>query len=823
MKQILTIITFLLVSLSFAGFAQAQTAGIRGSVGDGAKSIEAATISLLRSKDSALVKMMVTDRSGKFEFDSPKPGKYLVMVTAVGFAKNYSTSFEISETNKGVDLTAITLTAQSKDLKAVTVAATRPMVEQKIDRTVVNVEASVTNVGANALEVLEKAPGVQVDKDGNISLKGKQGVIILIDGRPSYLSGQDLANMLRGMTASQLDQIEIMTNPPAKYDASGNAGVINIKTKKNKVVGFNGNFTLSGGQGSYFKTNSGINMNYRNGKVNLFGSYNFGRNNNYQQLDIHRTYLNDDKTTNAIFEQSSFMKRRNLNNNLKLGMDYFLNKKTTLGVVFSGFYNPSSQVGDNTSYLKDPHGITDSIVQASTNVHEVWKNASINVNMRHQFDSTGRELTIDFDRILYRSTSDQDFVNSTYMGNWVKKYDEQLMGDLPGNIDIYSARIDYTKPFKKGMKVEMGVKSSYVINDSKANYYEMIAGAWQPDYKKINYFEYKENVNAAYVSMNKQLNKKWGVQAGLRFENTNYHGYQYGNPTQADSTFKNSYTNLFPTAYISYGANKSNQFGLSFGRRIDRPAYQDLNPFMFFIDKYTYGSGNPFLKPQYSNNVEVTHIYKGRFTTTINYGATSQFMTETFDQEQKPNGENGYATIVRRGNLGKRQNAGIAFTAQVPVAKWWNAMIYTNYNYSKFSGMLYGEYLEVEAGNYMINMNNQFKFKKGWSAEVSGWYRSKGIEGQIQIQPMGQLSAGVSKQIIKGKGSLRFNVRDILFTQMPKGSINFESTQARFKNTRDSRVATLSFTYRFGKPLNGTNQRKKASAAEEQNRVKTGE
>ena len=294
--------------------------------------------------------------------------------------------------------------------------------------------------------------------------------------------------------------------------------------------------------------------------------------------------------------------------------------------MVSGFYNPSSQLGDNTSYLKDPQGEVDSIVQATTHVKELWKNASVNLNMRHQFDSTGRELTIDLDRILYRASNDQNFVNSTFSGNWVKKYDELLMGDLPANIDIYSARMDYTLPMKKGMKMEMGVKSSYVINDSKANYFEWMNG-WQPDYTKINYFEYKENVNAAYVSINKQLDKKWGVQAGLRFENTNYKGHQYGNPTQADSSFDNSYNSFFPTMYVSYGANKSNQFGLSFGRRIDRPAYQELNPFMFFIDKYTYGSGNPYLKPQYSNNMEFTHIYKGKLTTTLNYGITDNFIT----------------------------------------------------------------------------------------------------------------------------------------------------------------------------------------------------
>ncbi|HYF30022.1 MAG TPA: TonB-dependent receptor [Chitinophagaceae bacterium] len=819
MKKILTIAMLMISSL--AGLAQLQSS-IKGSVGDGSKAIEAATISLLKSKDSSLVKIMMSDKSGKFEFDNTKPGQYLVMVSAVGYNKSYSPAFEISEANKSIALQPMVLAVKSKDLAAVTVSTARPMVEQKIDRTVVNVEASITNVGATALEVLEKAPGVQVDKDGNISLKGKQGVIILVDGRPSYLSGPELANMLRGMQATQLDQVEIMTNPPARFDASGNAGVINIKTKKNKVKGFNGSLTVGAGQGVYFKTNESVNMNYRNGKINIFGTYSFGRNNNFQQLDIFRRYKNDDKTTNAIFEQSSFMKRRNMSNNLKLGMDYFLTKRTTLGIVLSGFYNTSRQLGDNTSYLKDPQLNVDSIVHAGTRVTELWKNGSVNLNLRHQFDSTGRELTIDVDRIAYRIGNDQYFVNTTFSGGWVKKYDEQLLGDLPGNIDIYSARMDYTLPLKKGMKMEMGVKSSYVVNDSKANYFEWMS-EWQPDYTKTNFFKYKENVNAAYVSVNRQLNKQWGIQAGLRFENTNYKGHQYGNPTQADSSFDNSYSSLFPTMYVSYSANKSNQFGLSFGRRIDRPAYQDLNPFMFFIDKYTYGSGNPFLKPQYSNNVEFTHIYKGMLTTTLNYGVTTDFMTETFDQEQKPNGENGYATIVREGNLGKRQNGGAAISLQKPLTKWFTTMIYTNVNHTKFSGIVHGEFLEIEATNFMVNMNNQFRFKKGWSAEVSGWYRSKGIEGQIQIQPMGQLGVGVSKQVMKGKGTVRFNVRDILYTQMPKGTINFESTEARFRNYRDSRVANIAFTYRFGKPLNGNTQRKKASAAEEQNRVKSGE
>jgi iron complex outermembrane recepter protein len=325
------------------------------------------------------------------------------------------------------------------------------------------------------------------------------------------------------------------------------------------------------------------------------------------------------------------------------------------------------------------------------------------------------------------------------------------------------------------------------------------------------------------VSFNKQLNKKWGVQAGLRFENTNLEGDQTDiDPNKKDSSFDRSYNGLFPTVYVSYNASKDNQFGVSFGRRIDRPSYEDLNPFMFFIDKYTYGAGNPFLKPQYSNNFEVTHIFKSFLTTTLNYSITKDLFNEVFTQEKLPNGENGYATIVRQGNIGRRENAGIAVSVQLPVAKWLTTMVYTNYNYTKYSGTIEGQDFSIEAGNLMVNINNQFKFNKGWAAELSGWYRTSGPEGQILLDPFGQMSAGISKQVLKGKGTLKFNMRDIFFTQIPKGEINFENTEARFKNSRDTRVANITFTYRFGKPLKSINGRKKGGAGEELNRVKGG-
>lgn len=813
MKKIPTLLTIILLTLGFSASAQDNTGQLQGKVTDDkGVPVTAASVTLLKANDSGLVKMTVSGPDGTYQFEKLALGSYIVAISAVGFETGYSSKMQVTGAGT-TQAGALALNNRSGNLKSVTVSARKAMVEQKTDRMIVNVEAFVSNTGANALEALEKSPGVQVDKDGNISLKGKQNVIVMIDGRPAYLSGAELANMLKGMQASQLEQIEIMTNPPAKYDAAGNSGIINIKTKKNKQKGFNGNISAGCGQGRYFKTNESLSLNYRNGKVNLFSNYSFNRNDNFQQLEIYRRYKNDDGTTNAIFEQVSFMKRRNLNNNLKFGMDYYLTPKTTLGVVFSGFANTQKGSGNNTSYLKNPSSVTDSIVYAQYRHHEQWKNGSVNLNMRHQFDSTGRELTADLDYIRYDIHNDQDFVNTTFTPKWESRYVEQLRGDLPSIIDIYSGKIDYTHPLSKDAKLEMGWKSSYVSTDNKANYFTGAEGHEKIDYEKTNFFQYKENINAAYISLNKQFNKKWGVQAGLRYENTTYRGYQYGNPVKGDSSFKRSYNSLFPTLYISYNADKNNVFSTNFGRRIDRPSYQDLNPFMFFIDKYTYGSGNPYLQPQFSYNFELSHTYKGKLTTTLNYSITKNLFNETFDQL-------GYATIVREGNIGRRENMGAAVNANIPVTGWLTSIVYVNYSYIKYSGQLYGEEIDIAAGIVNMNMNNQFNFKKGWGAELSGWYRTKGPEGQIILMPFGQLSAGVSKQVLKGKGTVKLNIRDIFYTQQPHGDINFKNTEARFRNSRDTRVGNITFTYRFGKPLkNGNGQHKKGSAGDEQNRV----
>jgi len=809
-----------LMALSSLGQTPGSERKISGIISDENRNmVESASVSLLHARDSSLVKTVTSDKSGKYRFNGVADGKYLLSVTAVGHSISYSRAFEVSTGKQITGLDTIVLKKNVNELKEVAVVGRKPFIEQKADRMIVNVDASPANTGTSVMDVLEKSPGVTVDKDGNISLKGKQGVTIMIDNKPTYLNSTQLAVYLKSLPSSAVDQLEIMTNPSAKYDAAGNSGIINIKTKKNKAKGFNGSVGLTYTQGVYAKPNANTNLNYRNGKFNIFLNAGYSYWQGFQDLDINRTYLNpSDKQINSIFTQHTNMKFTNPELNVKAGMDYYLSNKTTLGFVVSGFRNDEMDKSQSTIYLKDPNQVVDSIVYSPSTNHTKWRNNSYNLNFRHQFDSSGTELTADADYITYRSNSDQYFDNITYDPDWVEKNETILTGSLPSEINIYSFKSDYSHPFRHDLKFEAGIKTSYVNTDNNANYYNLINGVPYVDTTKTNHFLYRENINAAYINLNKQY-KKWNIQAGLRMENTNYSGHQLGNSytvNNNDSSFSKSYVNLFPTVYISYQANSKNQFSVNYGRRIDRPAYQDLNPFLFFLDEYTYKAGNPYLQPQYTDNIELSHTYNNFLTTTLNYSNTRNFFTETFEQD-------GHATIVRDGNIGRRQNAGIAVSAQIPIRKWWTAIVYANVNYNQFTGVLYGDPIDVSATTFLANLNNQFRFANGWSGEISGFYRTKGVEGQILVDPLGQASAAVSKQLMHDKANIKVAMRDIFYTQKVRGSINFQETEATFYNVRDSRQVSLTFTYRFGKPIKGPQPKRNAGgASDESNRVKSG-
>jgi hypothetical protein len=307
------------------------------------------------------------------------------------------------------------------------------------------------------------------------------------------------------------------------------------------------------------------------------------------------------------------------------------------------------------------------------------------------------------------------------------------------------------------------------------------------------------------------------MQTGLRLENTIASGHQLGNVTRRDSSFKRNYTNLFPTVYLSYKLNKINNFNLNFGRRIDRPAYQDLNPFYYFLDEYTYKVGNTLLKPQFTNSVELSHTYRDILTTTLNYSKTTDLFADVLDQINSE-----HKTFLSEKNIATRTNVGIAVSLNMPINKIWSTNVYLNAFNNKYFGALNTGILDVNATMFMTNINNQFKFKKGWSAELSGFYRSKGIEGQLVAYPMWQVSSGVQKQILKTKGTLKFSVSDIFNSQKFHGTVRYQDIDADILNKGDRRRASLTFTYRFGKPIKNQPQRRRTDGtSDEESRIKS--
>lgn len=808
---------FLLLLISFAATAvTAQSTGtIKGAVKEGDKVLASATVSLLQAKDSSLVKVALSNKEGSYEFTSMKEGDYLIAFTSSGLSKAFSNVFTLAA-NEMVVVPTVTLLPAVSNMAGVRVEAKRPFIETKIDKTVVNVEASPTSAGSSALDILEKSPGVMVSNDGAISLKGKQGVIVMMDGKPTYLSATDLANMLRNMPASALDQIEIMTNPSSKYDAEGNAGIINIKTKKGKAAGFNGNimvgatasiFAMQGE--TYFipKSQNSFNFNYRKNKINIFGNYNPNFFKGRNEQDIRRKFY--DEATGQLYRSSEQMIRfkfQGMNQTFKMGMDWYADKKNTFGVTASAFsFNGSPRPATET-IIRDAAGNIESGMNSVTDNNIDFKNFSANMNWRHQFDSTGRELTADADYIKYDRYADMllETVPFDKFGQVGGKM--MLRGDLPSGIQIMSFKSDYVHPFKGG-KLEAGIKASYVENSHMVQYNKKMGDQWYYD-NRSNHFEYEENINAAYVNLNKQFGK-WSLQGGLRMENTIAAGHQRVTST----SFDRDTTNFFPTAFVSYAVNKTNNLTLSYSKRIRRPDYQMLNPFIFFADSLVFQKGNPYLRPQYTHNIELSHAFKGKYITTVAYNSTDDVIAQVI----KPDGIKMFNTFD---NVAELKNISLSLTIPVKVSKWWNMNVFSTIYNNHYKGFYNLAPIDVNATSFTMNMTNSFTLAKGTTAELSGFYRHGAIEDLNNMEPIYQMSLGMQKQIMKGKGTVRLNIRDPFAWQEYKGTTKFDGIDMSFHSRNDSRSVTATFTYRFGKQNNQNAPRRRTSGSqEEQNRV----
>ncbi|MFT3751215.1 MAG: TonB-dependent receptor [Agriterribacter sp.] len=817
MKNLSAVILMLMTG-AFSLNAQTQYNTIRGEINAGSKPVEAATISLVTAKDSAVVKVEVTNKNGRFEIISAKQGAFLLLISAVGFEKQYKGPFKFGNTKADINAGSITLQAISKDLKAVVVTAKKPLIEQKIDKLVVNVDASPTNAGATAMEVLEKSPGISVDNDGNISLKGKAGVIVMMDGKPTYLSAADLANLLKNTAASSIDQIEIMTQPSSKYDAAGNAGIINIKTKKSLKSGLNGSVTAGGSIGFLHKgdavyatarSQNSLNFNYRKNKINIFGNYNPNFNKGRNELNIKRNFYNTDGSLSSKTDMSTSFKGRNNNHSIKLGADYFIDKKNVIGVVFTGFGffgNPNPSTITN---IYNPDGSIQSGLYSITENNMKFRNYTANVNYKHTFDSTGKEFSADLDYVKYDNVS--DMLLTTYPRDYNDKLGDPVLlkGHLPANINIYSVKADYTHPLKGDVKFETGIKSTLVKNDNTVDYAREAGEGWIPD-ARSNHFLYEENINAAYINLGKKFNDKWSGQVGLRAENTNTKGRQVIN----DSSFTRHYTNLFPTAFVSYAVDKNNQLTLSYSRRVNRPNYQDLNPFTFFLDSLTYKKGNPYLLPQFTHSIELSHSLKGKYIFSVNYSRTTDVISEIIRQNTDEK-----VIFATTENISTFRNMGLSITAPFKWAPWFNTNVFANLYNNHYKGMYNADPIDLSYTAYMVNITNSFTIAKGFSAELSGFYRSKSVNQLLVIDPMYQMSIGLQKSLLKDKATLRLNFRDPFGWQKFGGVSRYGDVDVTIRNRWDTRQVSASLTYRFGKNTIAPSRKRATGVSDEINRA----
>jgi outer membrane receptor protein involved in Fe transport len=621
------------------------------------------------------------------------------------------------------------------------------------------------------------------------------------------------------MPSTALDQIEIMTNPSSKYDASGNSGIINIKTKKGKNDGFNGSVTLGASTSLYRpentwyfypKSQNSLNFNYKKGKWNFFGNYNpnYFRGANLQVL--HRS--NFDPNTKEVIgytDQDIRFKFGNTNHTLKLGADWSVDKKNTVGVVVSGFQFIGRPTPTTNARITDLEGnLLSSMVSHTTNRFAL-KNLTSNLNWRHVFDSAGKELTADADFSVYQNTTDMLLETVPY--NSANQPGDMLLlkGHLPSSIHIYSFKSDYVQPFKKG-RFEAGVKSSYVETDNVVDYQFHFDDKWVPD-ARSNHFIYVENINAAYVNVNRQWGK-WTLQGGLRVENTIADGDQ----VTTKQTFRRDTTNLFPTAFVSYDLDKKNKVTVSYGKRINRPNYQSLNPFIFFADSLTFFRGNPLLRPQYTHNIEFTYAFKSKYIATLAYNNTS----DVISQIQKSEGVKMFNTVD---NVAKLNNASLSLTVPITVAKWWTANFFSTVYYNHYSGIYNNAPADLKATSFMANMTNTFTINKGLTGEISGFYRHRGLDGFTLLEPIYQMTLAVQKQVLKTKGTLRLNLRDPFAWQQFRGYTRLEGIDMTFHSRPDIRQLTATFTYRFGKTTQQSQPRRRTSGSQdEQNRVGNG-
>lgn len=773
------------------------------------KPIDYATVGLFKAGDSSLVKTALTNINGKFEFLNINAGNYFVKVNMMGYSIYKGKSFLLTEEKPSLNLENVLLKLEGKSLNAVTVTAVKPLFERRTDKVVMNVENSSIAIGSTALEVLQKAPGVTVDQNDNISMQGKQGVLVMLDGKQTYMSNADVANLLRNMQSSEIETIELITNPSSKYPASGNSGIINIKTKKNKNGGTNGSVTTSASQGKNFRGNAGLNLNHRTNQLNVFGNYNYGNYRNSNLLEIDRI---SNGTPDTYFMQVGNTARKRENNNFKAGLDYFIDKKNTIGFLVTGYINNGQENAVNKTLIGKSFTQVDSLLNSTSISTNKYNNLSYNLNYKSILDSAGSEISADLDYSRFNGTDIADY-NNDYLfanGNRIRPLNV-IRNTTPTVIDIKAFKVDYSTSLNKTMKLEAGIKSSWVKTDNDLRAEELINNTWQNDVRRSNQFVYDENVNAVYTNINKQF-KNTSVQVGLRVEQTN----STGNLITNNEVVDRSYWDFFPTFYLQQTLSKNNQVGFSYSRRIDRPSYDALNPFVYYLDEFTYNKGNPFLNPQYTHNFEISYTFMQKYMLSINYSSVNDVITQVLlpDESKK-------ALFQTNANLAKNVSYGANLNVPVKVFKWWDMNNNFNVFHLSFEAPnLAGQDLKTGKTSFQYKLQNTFVIVPGFTAELSANYESPIDYGTLSIGNRYFVDMGVSKSLFKKKASLKLALSDAFNTNDQEITSAYPGLKYDLYQKNDTQMGRISFSYRFGKNEIKPARRRSVGTESEQGRMK---
>lgn len=797
-----------LLSLLFlltCSLTQAQTYSIKGLVKTEANEAASfATISLKYAKDSSLAKADLADANGGFKLVGILPGKYFINVSSVGFETFDSAVITIVDSD--ISFEPFVLKNDANMLKEVEVKAIKPMIEVLADKTVFNVQNTLSATGTTGFELLRKAPGVVIDNNDNLMVEGKSGVLIYIDGRPSPLVGKDLTDFLKTLQASDIEAIEIITQPSSKYDAAGNAGIVNIKLKKDKRFGTNGSLAAGYAYGRYAKYNTSLSLNNRNRKTNFFGNYSNRWGDNYGFMNLYR------QQNGLIFDARTDNINDGLSQNAKAGVDIFINRKSTLGVILNANINngtgrsfsrtPISRMGESSPFQV--------LVADNTSASDV-SNLSGNINYRFA-DTLGHELNIDADYAQYISDR-QNFQPNRYLnGNETQTLFERIFQmNTATNVNIATFKTDYEQNLWKG-KISLGFKISQVSTDNAFGFFDVNDGVSTLNQEQSNNFIYTENVNAAYVNFNRKW-KKWNVQAGLRAEQTKSDGRLTSTQDNALNRVTRNYTNLFPSGGLTFAQNQNNSWGLTYSKRIQRPNYQSLNPFQYRIDELSYSQGNAFLQPQYTDNVKLSHTYKYTLTTSLSYSYVRDFFAQITDTTETTR------NFIMQQNVANQQVINLGVSYPFNVKKWWNVYLSVNAFRSTFESQN-KKFVPIKQNTLSFYGQNTFTLPKGFKAEVSGWFSSPSVWGGTYLtKSLGSLDLAVQKKILKDKIDARLSMSDIFFTSPWRGDMQFGDLIIRGGGGWESRQVRLNLSYAFGNNEVKAARRRKTGLEDESGRL----